>query len=241
MIINILTLFPEFFESPLKTSIIKKAILKDKLKVNLINFRDYSKNKNKRVDYPPYGGGNGMIISVEPIYDCLKANDLLNNSYKILLTADGETYNQKTAFELKNEPNITIICGHYEGFDKRVEKYIDKKISIGDYILTGGETSALVLLDSICRLLDGVIKKESYTDESFSNNLLEYDQYTIPKIFDDQEVPSVLLSGNHQKVDNFRLKNSLDKTKKLRYHLYKKHRYTKKEYDLTINTKENDK
>lgn len=232
MKINILTLFPEFFESPLKTSILKKAILKEKADVNLINFREYSKENNKRVDFPPYGGGNGMIISPTPIFDCLKENNLLTSSYKILLSPEGEQYTQNTAFDLAKKENITLICGHYEGVDKRVDSFIDKKISIGDYILTGGETSALVLLDSIIRLLDGVIKKESYSDESFSNNLLEYDQYTYPRVFNQMEVPEVLLSGHHQNVDNFRILNSIEKTKILRPDLFEKHQLSDIELKL---------
>lgn len=231
MKINVLTLFPEFFTSFVSTSIIKKAVLKKKVEFNFINFREYSKENNKRVDFPPYGGGNGMIISVEPIYTCLKENNLLN-TYKILLSPEGKTYNQKQAFSLAKKEELTIICGHYEGIDKRIDKYIDCKISIGDFILTGGEASSICLIDSIVRLLDGVIKIESYMDESFSNNLLEYDQYTYPREFDNEVVPDILFSGNHKEVDKYRLTNSLIKTKNLRYDLYKNHEFSKEEIKI---------
>lgn len=215
MKIDILTLFPNMFESVFKESIIKRAI-KDKIvEVNAINIRDYSNDSKKRVDDTPYGGGAGMVLKCQPIFDAVK--DLQKkNSKVILMTPQGTTFNQKIANALSKEKHLIIICGHYEGYDERIKSICDMELSIGDYVLTGGEIPAMVLTDSVVRLLDGVIEKESYEDDSFQKGLLEYPQYTKPKKYKKMEVPNVLLSGDHKSIDEFRKKESVKKTKKKR-------------------------
>ncbi len=194
MKIDILTLFPEMF-SPLKTSIIGRAQENDLLKINLINFRDYSKDRLKHVDDTPYGGGAGMVIKPEPIYDAFKDIKDNDKAKVIYMSPKGKLFNQEIAKELSKEEHLIIICGHYEGVDERIiEEIVDEEISIGDYVLTGGELPAMVLVDAISRNIDGVLSEDSTTDESFSNGLLEYPQYTRPEIFLDRKVPEILLS-----------------------------------------------
>ncbi len=208
---NVLTLFPEMFET-LKQSIIGKAEEKKLIEINLINIRDFSKNKHKKVDDTPYGGGAGMVMQADVIYDAYKSiKDL--NSKVIYLSPQGKRLEQKKVMELSKEQNLTLLCGHYEGVDQRIiDKIVDEEISIGDYVLTGGELPAMVLIDSISRYIDGVISKDSTTEESFSQGLLEYPQYTRPEIFEDIKVPEILLSGHHGNIEKWRRYKSLKNT-----------------------------
>ena len=223
MKIDILTLFPEMFEGFLNSSIIKRAIDKELVEINVINFRDYTKDPHNKVDDTPYGGGSGMVLMVQPIYDAvmdLRRDDTL----VILLSPDGVPYNQKKAYELKKYKHLIIICGHYEGFDDRIRSVVDLTISIGDYVLTGGELPSMVLTDSIVRLIDGAIEEESHINDSFNpnTNLLDYPTYTKPREFMGMKVPDVLLSGNHKEIEKYRKEESLRKTKEIRPDLLEK-------------------
>lgn len=215
MTIDILTLFPEMFEGFINTSIIKRAIEKEIIRVNLINFRDYSPLNNKQVDDTPYGGGAGMILRCEPIFECLDSIDT-EDAYIILLSPEGTKYKQDVAKRLKEHKHLIIICGHYEGFDERIKTRVDEVISIGDYILTGGEIPAMAITDSIARLLPDVITKASLDDESFNDNLLDYPTYTKPAEYRGLKVPEVLVSGNHKLIDEYRKNMKIEKTKALR-------------------------
>ena len=215
MKIDILTLFPEMFEGFINTSIIKRAIEKEIIQVNLINFRDYSPLNNKQVDDTPYGGGAGMILRCEPIFECLDSMDT-EDAYIILLSPEGTKYKQDVAKRLKEHKHLIIICGHYEGFDERIKTRVDEVISIGDYILTGGEIPAMAITDSVARLLPGVITKESLDDESFNDNLLDYPTYTKPAEYRGLKVPDVLVSGNHKLINEYRKNMKIEKTKALR-------------------------
>ena len=220
MTIDVLTLFPEMFAGVISSSIIKRAVDDEKVTINLHNFRDFSKDIHHKVDDTPYGGGCGMILACQPIFDCV--NSLRReNSKVILLTPDGTVYNQKIAGTLSKEEHLILIWGHYEGFDERIRSICDMELSIGDYVLTGGEVPAMVLIDSITRLLDGVINKESYENDSFYQGLLDYPQYTKPRVYNCLEVPEVLLSGNHQKIAEFRKVQALERTKLRRPDLLK--------------------
>jgi len=214
MKINILTLFPQMFECILSQSIIGKAIEKKIIDIDIINFRDFSNNKHKKVDDYPYGGGNGMLIKCQPIFKALNSIAEKDNSKIIYLSPKGKTFNHEMALELSKEKNITIICGHYEGIDQRIiDNWVTDEISIGDYVLTGGEIPAMVLIDSISRLVPGVLNKdESYKKDSFYNSLLEYPQYTRPANYEGLKVPQILLSGNHKIIEKWRLKKSLEIT-----------------------------
>lgn len=193
MKIDILTLFPEMFE-PLKQSILGRAIENNLIEINLINIRDFSKDKHKKVDNTPYGGGAGMVIRADVVYDAFKSLNS-TNAKTIFLSPQGSTLNQNKVQELSNEEHLILLCGHYEGIDQRVlDEIVDEEISIGDYVLTGGELPAMVLVDAVSRYVDGVISKESVEEESFSNGLLEYPQYTRPEIFLNKQVPEVLKS-----------------------------------------------
>lgn len=223
MKIDILTLFPSMFDGFLENSIIKRAIEKELVEINIINFRDYSLDPHKKVDDTPFGGGAGMVLMVQPIYDAVM--DLKGEDTKvILLTPDGVTYNQKYAYELKNYKHLIIICGHYEGFDDRIRSIVDFEISIGDYVLTGGELPSMVITDSIVRLIDGVIDEESHINDSFNpeTNLLDYPTYTKPRDFRGMLVPDVLLSGDHKKIDEYRKEESIRKTQERRKDLLEK-------------------
>ena len=220
MTIDVLTLFPEMFTGVISSSIIKRAIDDKKVTINLHNFRDFSKDIHHKVDDTPYGGGCGIILACQPIFDCV--NSLRReNSKVILLTPDGTVYNQEIAGSLSKEEHLILICGHYEGFDERIRSICDMELSIGDYVLTGGEVPAMVLIDSVTRLLDGVINKESYENDSFYQGLLDYPQYTKPRVYNGLEVPEVLLSGNHQKIAEFRKVQALERTKLRRPDLLK--------------------
>ena len=232
MKISILTLFPEFFDGFLTNSIIKRAIAKDKVEIEIVNIRDYTLDKYGRVDSAPVGGGAGLIMKCQPVLDCLK-KIRQNNSHVVLLSPRGSTYNQaKARYYAKNYEHVVIICGHYEGTDERINRYVDELISIGDYILTGGEIGAEIISDSIIRLLDGVIAPESIVDESFENGLLEYPQYTEPFDYDGDKIPDILYSGNHTAIDKWRKKQSLKLTKEHRPDLFNNYELSKEEKKL---------
>lgn len=212
MQIDILTLFPEMFNGFLTESIIKRAIEKEKVKINIINFRDYTTDPHGKVDDTPFGGGAGMVLQVEPIYNALE-NIKTKDSHIILLTPSGKTFNQQKAKTLTKHNHIILICGHYEGFDDRIKQLVDEEISIGDFILTGGELPAMMISDAIIRLLDGVINKESLENESFNEELLDYPVYTKPRDFKGMKVPEVLLSGDHKKIEEYRKQEQIRLTK----------------------------
>ena len=221
MKIDILTLFPNMFNNFKTESIIKRAIEKELIEVNIIDFRKYSKDIHNKVDDTPYGGGSGMVLMCQPIYDAIE--DIRTKDSKvIMLTPDGKVYNQKFAYDLSKEKHLILLCGHYEGFDERIRKIVDLEISIGDYVLTGGEYPAMIIADSVIRLIDGVIEKESHIIDSFNDNLLDYETYTKPENFRGMEVPSVLLSGNHKKIDEFRQNSRYNRTKERRPDLLEK-------------------
>lgn len=213
MKIDVLTLFPEFFSSLSSWSIIGRAISENILNIDYINIRDYSKNKHKKVDDYSYGGGPGMLMTPEPIVDAIDSVKN-NNSRIIYLSPQGKKLNQGIVNKLSNEEHLVLLCGHYEGIDNRViSNYVDEEISIGDYVLTGGEIPAMVLIDSLSRLLPGVLSSdESYSEESHYNGLLEYPQYTRPYEFRGLKVPDVLLSGNHKDIERWRYYESLKST-----------------------------
>ncbi len=216
MKIDILTLFPEMCESVLSESIIGRARQEGKVEINCIQIRDYSKDKHNRVDDAPYGGGTGMIMQVQPVYDCYEALCEKRGAkpHLIFMSPQGKTLTQQRVKELAQMDNIALLCGHYEGIDERViEEIVDEEISIGDYVLTGGELPALVLADSISRMLDGVLANEdAFTEESHYNSLLEYPQYTRPYEWHGRTVPDILLSGHHKNIDKFRREKSLERT-----------------------------
>lgn len=221
MKIDILTLFPKMFEGFLNESIIKRAINENKVEINIIDFRKYTSDSHNRVDDYPYGGGAGMVLMPEPIFnavDDIKKDD----SLIILCTPQGKTYNQKMAYDLTKEKHIIIICGHYEGFDERIRSLADIEVSIGDFVLTGGEIPSMAITDSIVRLLDGVIDKDSHLNDSFNNDLLDYPVYTKPQEFRGMKVPDVLLSGHHENIRKWRLQEQIKRTKERRPDLIKK-------------------
>lgn len=203
MKIDILTIFPSMFEGFLNESIIKRAIDKGKVKINLINFRDYTLDPHGKVDDTPFGGGAGMVLMIQPIYDALMSIKT-KDSYVILLTPGGNVFNQRKAREFVKYKHLILICGHYEGFDDRIKSLVDEEISIGDFILTGGEIPAMVISDAVIRLIDGVINKDSLISESFDSNLLDYPVYTKPREFKGMKVPEILLSGDHKKIEEYR-------------------------------------
>ena len=220
---DVLTLFPEMF-SPLNESIIGKAIEKDLININLINIRDFSKDKHKNVDDTPYGGGAGMVIRPDVVYDSY--NSVKAEGAKVIyMSPQGKVLNQNKVVELSKEKHLILLCGHYEGIDQRVlDEIVDEEISIGDYVLTGGEIPAMVLIDSVSRYVEGVISEESISEESFSNenNLLEYPQYTRPEVFNGVKVPEVLISGHHENIRKWREEQALQITKKKRPELLEK-------------------
>ena len=206
MKIDILTLFPDMYEGFLTESIIKRAIDKNLVEVNIINFRDYSPLNNKQVDDTIYGGGSGMLLRIEPIYYALEALRK-DDTHVILLSPEGEIYNQEKAYKLSNKEHIILICGHYEGFDERVKELVDEVISVGKFVLTGGEIPSMLIADSIIRLLPGVINKESLKEESFNDDYYDYPKYTKPGEFKGMSVPKVLQSGNHELINKWRKDN----------------------------------
>lgn len=214
MIIDIITVFPNFYDEFLKTSIIKRAISKGLITVNVHDIRDYSGNKHRQVDDTPYGGGVGMLMTFPPFYRLITKLKT-ENTKVIFLTPQGKVYNQERAYNLANEKHLILLCGHYEGIDARVLEFVDYEISIGDYVLTGGEIPAMILVDSISRLLPGVIMEESHLSDSLSNDRLKYPQYTKPEEYMGYKVPEILLSGHHGKIEEYRklmaLKNTIQK------------------------------
>lgn len=222
MKIDILTLFPDMFKGVFSESIIKRAIDLEKVEINLINFRDYTNDLHNKVDDTPYGGGAGMVLMPQPIFDCVKSIKT-DDSVVILLTPDGVPYKQNISYRLSRKKHIILICGHYEGFDERIRSICDMEISIGDYVLTGGEIPSMVLVDSIVRLIPGVIREESHLEDSFNDNyLLDYPTYTKPRVYEGMEVPDVLLSGNHEKIRLWRENEALKRTKLRRPDLLEK-------------------
>ncbi len=221
MRIDILTLFPEMFQNFTTESIIKRAIDKKIVEVNIIDFRKYSNDPHQKVDDTPYGGGNGMVLMCQPIYDCIESIRT-KDSKVIMLTPDGYVYKESIAYDLSKEKHLILLCGHYEGFDERIRKIVDMEISIGDYVLTGGELPAMVVADSIIRLVDGVIEKESHLVDSFNDSLLDYETYTKPADFRGMKVPDVLLSGDHKKIDEFRENSRYNRTRERRPDLLEK-------------------
>ena len=227
---DVLTLFPEMFE-PLKQSIIKRAAEKKLIDIKLVNIRDFSEDKHNKVDDTPYGGGAGMLMKpdvVDRAYNSVKSE----NAKVIYLTPQGKTLNQKIVKDLSKREHLILLCGNYEGIDQRVlDKIVDEEISIGDYVLTGGELPAMVLIDSVSRYVEGVLSNESTEEESFSNGLLEYPQYTRPEIFDNVKVPDVLISGHHENIRKWRRERSLENTFKKRPEMIENIELTKNEKD----------
>lgn len=211
MKIDILTLFPNMFEGFLHESIIKRAIENKLVEINIINFRNFSLDSHHKVDDTPYGGGAGMVLMCDPIVRAIESVKT-KDSLVILTTPQGEKYNEKKALELKKYKHLIIVCGHYEGYDERIREFVDLELSIGDYILTGGEIPALVIVDSVTRLIDGVINKESYLEDSFTDNLLDYPTYTKPAEYRGLKVPEVLISGNHEKIREYRKQEQIKRT-----------------------------
>ncbi|MFZ7121181.1 MAG: tRNA (guanosine(37)-N1)-methyltransferase TrmD [Eubacteriaceae bacterium] len=223
----VLTLFPEMFENFLNTSIIKKGIEKNLITVEFLNIRDFSKNKHKKTDDYPYGGGAGMVMTPQPLSDAIiHAKEKSKEAKVIYFSPHGKVLTQKSVINYSKENEIILLCGHYEGIDNRIiEKYVDYEISLGDYILTGGELAGMVFIDSVSRNLEGVLgNTESTTDESFSEDLLEYPQYTRPQNFEGMKVPDVLISGNHEMIRKWRYEKSIEVTKNKRPDMYKKYR-----------------
>jgi len=214
---SVLTLFPESFV-PIKESIIGRAINNEIIELDLINIRDFSKDKHKKVDDYPYGGGSGMLIKPDVVYDAYMSIENKQNAKVIYLSPQGKTLNQNKVKELSKEEHLILLCGHYEGIDQRVlDEIVDEEISIGDYVLTGGELPAMVLIDSVSRNIDGVLSENATTEESFSNDgLLEYPQYTRPEVWNGKSVPEVLISGHHENIKKYRKEQAILNTKKKR-------------------------
>lgn len=239
MRITILTLFPEFFDSFKTNSIIGRAISRENVELNFVNIRDFSLDKTHRVDDRPIGGGAGLVMRLEPLLGALNSVKTAS-SHVILLTPSGKQFKQKKAQELAKMEDVILVCGHYEGVDRRFEDYVDECLSIGDFVLTGGEIGAMAIADSIIRLLDGVISPDSILEESFSNpNFLEYPQYTFPVVYDGKEVPDILLTGNHQAVSRFRQKEAIKRTLEKRPDLLENYQWSKKELVLLDEIKNN--
>ena len=232
MKITILTLFPEMFDNFKTTSIIKRAINNDHVKINVVDIRDYTDDPHKKVDDKPYGNQYGMIMTLQPVVSAIRAHKQ-DNTHVILTSAKGNVLKQSHVRELAtNYDDIIIICGHYEGIDDRIEHYIDEQISIGDYIITGGELSSMIISDAIIRVLDGVITSETHLDESYENNLLEYPQYTKPRNFEGYEIPEIIVSGHHENIRKYNLKESLRLTLNKRPDLLENRTFTKEENKL---------
>ena len=235
---DVLTLFPEMFE-PVKQSIIGRATEKKILEINLVNIRDFSKDKHNKVDDTPYGGGAGMLMKPDVVYDAYKSLET-DNAKVIYLSPQGKRLTQNKVEELAKESHLILLCGHYEGIDQRViDKISPEEISIGDYVLTGGEIPAMVLIDSVSRYVGGVLKKGSTQDESFSDGILEYPQYTKPEIFEEMRVPEVLLSGHHENINKWRRKEALRNTYNKRRELLDNANLTEEDKMFLKSLKEN--
>ena len=232
MKINILTLFPEMFDI-FNHSIIGKARANGFLEINTTNIRDYTKNKHKKVDDYPYGGGVGMVMAPQPVVDSIRSIKEINNGKVIFLGPRGKTFTQELANQLSKEEELIFVCGHYEGIDERAYKYFDMEISLGDFVLTGGEMACIPVIDSVCRLIPGVLGKlESFQDESFYDGVLEYPQYTRPEEFEGEKVPEILISGHHENIRKWRRKESLIITRERRRDLFEKITLTKEDKKL---------
>ena len=237
MKISILSLFPEMFDGFLETSIIKKARLKNLVEINIVDMRAFTEDKHNRVDDYPYGGGAGLVLMCQPVIDAIKASKT-EDSKVILLSPQGPTFNQEMAYDFAQEKDLVLVCGHYEGFDERIRDYVDMELSIGDFVMTGGEIASMAVSDAVIRLIDGVITQESHEDDSFSNGLLEYPHYTRPRVYEGKEVPEVLLSGHHENIRKFRLEKSLEKTLRIRPDLLEYREFTKEESKILEKIKE---
>ena len=237
MKITVLTLFPEMFENFLNTSIVGRSLQRGLAEVEFVQIRDFAPGNYKHVDDTPFGGGSGMVMKCQPVLDALNSVKT-ENSYTLLTSPAGKPYTQQKARELCEKDHLIILCGHYEGMDARINDHVDELVSIGDYVLTGGELASMVIIDSVVRLLKGAIRDTSTDEESHENGLLEYPQYTHPADYNGEKVPEVLLSGNHVKIREWRVMQSLKLTKELRPDLYEKHEFTDEEkkilkkYDL---------
>lgn len=222
---DILTLFPEMVENYFQYSILKRAVDANVIEINTVNPRDYTENKHKKVDDIPYGGGAGMVLMPQPYVDAYSAVEKSQNSITVMLSPQGEPLTDNLVNKLSHYDQMILLCGHYEGFDERIREIIKpKEVSIGDFVLTGGELPALCLIDAVSRKIEGTLGKiESADEDSFSNGLLEYPQYTRPRDFRGYKVPEVLLNGNHKEINNFRLTQSLERTKQKRPDLYQKY------------------
>ena len=220
MKIDVLTLFPDMFKVILDNSIIKRAISSNKVSINLVNIRDFSTLSNNQVDASPYGGGGGMVLMCEPVFSAIESVRK-ENSYVVMLTPSGKLYNQSKACEFSKKEHLIILCGHYEGFDERIKTLVDEEISIGDFVLTGGEIPAMSIIDSVTRLVPGVISEESLTSESFTDNLLDYTTQRKPQVFRGMKVPDVLISGDHKKIEEYRYSERVRLTKEKRPDLLK--------------------
>lgn len=236
---DVLTLFPEMFEY-INQSIIGRAVKKDLISINLVDIREFSKDKHKKVDDTPYGGGAGMVMKPDVVYDAYKS--IVPHKAKVIyLSPQGKVLNQKKVQELSSEEHLILLCGHYEGIDQRVlDEIVDEEISIGDYVLTGGELPAMVLIDAVSRYVNGVINKESTEEESFSNGLLEYPQYTRPEVFLEKKVPEVLLSGHHENIRKWRKEQSIKTTYKKRPKLLEKLELTNEDKNILEDIKNKD-
>ena len=231
MRISVLTLFPELFDRFFTTSIVGRAAERGIITTDLVQIRDYAKDIHRHVDDTPFGGGAGMVMKCQPALDAL-ASVRTEDSHVILLSASGTPYTQKKAHELAAKNHLVFLCGHYEGVDERIAERCDEQISIGDYVLTGGELGAMVIADSVIRLLPGVIREDSICEESYENGLLEYPQYTQPAEYDGESVPQVLLSGHHENIRKWRLTQSLLRTREVRPDLFAAHKLTEEEEKL---------
>ena len=240
MKIDIITLFPNMFTGFLNESIIGRAIKENKVEINLVNLRDFTHDKHGHVDDTPFGGGAGMVLMCQPVFDCIKSLRK-ENSLVIMMTPQGKTYSQGIAKELTLKEHIILLCGHYEGFDERIRSIVDLEISIGDYVLTGGEIPAMAITESIVRLIDGVIVTDSHEYDSYSNWMLEHPQYTKPRNYNGLEVPEVLCNGNHKEIEKYKLKESLRRTYLRRPDLLEKHILTDEEIKLLEEIKEEEK
>ena len=231
MKITILTLFPEMYGDFLKTSIVARSIQRGLAEVDIVDIRDYAPGSYRHVDDSPFGGGAGMVLKCQPVLDCLD-DVCTEGSWKVMMSAAGTPYTQQTAHRFAGLDHLVLLCGHYEGIDARINNHVDELVSIGDYILTGGELASMVISDSVIRLLKGSIKAESTSEESFENGLLEYPQYTQPADYKGEKVPEILLSGHHEKIRLWRLKESLRLTRQKRPDLLANRQFTDEEMKL---------